>query len=921
MITFTETTGILDKRDIERKTRMWQFDASAKTVKLTWTGEDGQFHSRVDSYDGGPLTINSFINANLNPNVGRCAALNGSENFVLIADGSWDRPLHDGDIVGLVPAVGDAWLIAEIIYYVIMAALMAYAIYMIATMKTGDGSSSTTVYSLSQTQNEKRPGQVVERQYGRLKFKPSYAANPYTIYSSNAQWLYAIYCLGYGKFAIEEYGFDKTDSSNYSDLTFNVVGPNEWAGYFHNNVISSSEVSGGIELIPYNEGKNNGQDGAWEDYGYEGPNGWTSWDTPYGPDDGWTAWITANPVGTSASRLIIDLEFPNGLGHTKKDGDSQSYTVAMQVQYRSRTKASDGSINYGTVVSKVYSYTKSTSTFLRYTEQIDVGSGSYDVRCRRTTKRDALNSANGQRTRETIQWTNLRAVLQDQSYFGDVTCIMMKAKAQNGLTDAASKRFYALATAYCPVYDPETNSWIEMPTRNPVWAAVDIWHSSNAGNFSYELIDLDNIVTWAKWCDDNDIHFDYRFNSQEDIDTQIKTCLRVFRATPNYSTGKFRIIRDERQTIPTAVFTKENIVADSFQIQYKGVTEDEYDGWSVEYTDEDDDWDTDTVPVLLASDDGSNPKTVTMKGITNRTKAYRQGMYERSVDKENRAAISFETTIHGWLATVGDLIYVNHPLFRQHVSGHILSISGTTIVLDCNVKLNSEYTNYLKIRNPVNGKILGTYTVSYASESDYHTLTLDSAPTTTALEFDDPQALPIFVLGIGTNFAKNCRVTKTQNTTTGTKIECFIDTDKRFAYENAYPDTGTPNYISTITIPAAPSNIAAIPYDPESSGTPTDITISWDAVSGFGTYIVQYSTDGETWTTVTSSTSTTSVKVGSYVSGTFYAHVAVVYNGNIWAWGYSDETYMPASTLEYVYVTIDNFIDTTADSYKYVSQG
>ena len=122
-------------------------------------------------------------------------------------------------------------------------------------------------------------------------------------------------------------------------------------------------------------------------------------------------------------------------------------------------------------------------------------------------------------------------------------------------------------------------------------------------------------------------------------------------------------------------------------------------------------------------------------------------------------------------------------------------------------------------------------------------------------------------------------------------------------------------------IPGTPTNVTASPYDPESTGTPTDITIAWDAVSGFDTYMVQYSQDGETWTTLTGSTTATSALVGSYLSGYFYARVAVVYNGCVWSWGTSAATWMPSSALEFVYVTSDNFIDTTSDGYKMVFQG
>lgn len=1183
MITFTETTGILNKDDIRRKTRIWEFDAASGMVKRTWWISDSEFKSDEEDYDNSiPLTINIFTNRYLDSSIGRCAALNGADNFILMEDGGWDRPLHDDDFVMLVPAVG-LFGIDYLIYAVviIMIAAMAYCLYITANIKTGDGAGSTTVYSLSSMTNKKRPGDVVERQYGYCKRYPSYAANPYTKYSNNVQWLYAIFCVGTGDFYFDEndpYGFGHTNYKAYSDLSISVIKPFGYAGEFDNNILTSSEVSDGLELIPYNEGLNAGDDGAWEDAGYVGPNGYRNFSQPYGDEDGWFGWFTANEPGTSASKIFLDFCFPNGLGHTNNDGDGEKYSVYWQAQYRSITKSDTGYITYGTPVTVFYSKRKSTNTQLRYTELIEVPNGAYQVRCRRTSKRDALNSANGQRTRETLQWTALRAKLPNKTSFGNRTVIMVKARAQNGLTDSAAKRFYVKGTGYTHIYNTTTKAWTDTPNRNPVWASCDMLRSSNGGKYPDSILPLEHLASWAAWCDTNEVYFDYCFDDQSDIDTQMKIALRVMRASPIYTNGQFHVLRDEPITIPVEIFTSANIVAGSLKIQYKGRTTDDYDGLRVEYSDENDDWNTNTVDCLRSGSTGSNLKTTTLKGCTDRTQAYRIGMYEWITEIENRAAISFTSTKVGWQCEPGAMIYLNHPMFRQHDDGRIVAIDGTTVTLDRNVNLNSEYNNIFLIRNCKTGGELGRYVATYTTEGDYHTLTLDSAPDATGMEFYDPQALPVFALGIATNFAKKCRVTKMQNKQDGTDIECFIDTDARFAYDSLYPDVDIPA-VQTV-IPGTPANVTATPviatseeiasgfsvpscgcsymtsegeliyvtnysdnsisrsnsdgtysifasgvntpmwicvgdggnlyvtsfntkslikitssgvvttlctfddypyccvfyasgqifitfpltgtikrftletgtldtfasgmgdisglvytrigllgsspesgniyiidpttgnfsilwqnihvgdicpsYIPEgsnntyhylygiktdllddetwvstiydiyvsdgvagfkilytvpklltgpflydnatgklaacvpyentlisipTSSTPSDITISWDAVSGFDTYIVQYSQDDETWTTLTGSTTATSALVGSYMSGYFYARVAVVYNGCVWSWGTSAATWMPSSTSEFVYVTSDNFVDTTSDGYKMVFQG
>jgi hypothetical protein len=233
MITFTETTKFLDEEEIRKNTRMWQCDVANNRITIVSHKPEGGY-DRIEqplNHDG-PITINWFVNTHLDPKIGRCAALNGPENWKSRVNGDWDRPLHDDDVVNLVPAVGAFWMVA---YYVVMAVMMLYSIYLLATMKTGGNTGASSAYSLSSMQNENRSGKPIERQYGRLKRFPAYAAKPYTVYENNKQWLYAVFCLGHGKFDIEKYGFEDTNAADFHDVTFSVIQPNESPSLFDNN--------------------------------------------------------------------------------------------------------------------------------------------------------------------------------------------------------------------------------------------------------------------------------------------------------------------------------------------------------------------------------------------------------------------------------------------------------------------------------------------------------------------------------------------------------------------------------------------------------------------------------------------------------------------------------------------------------------
>ena len=882
MITFTNTTNILSVIDAEKSTTVWSVPYVADS----------------------PITIRSFVEKYLDPKVGRCAAINGSSNWVLQKNGDWDRPLNDNDIVTLVPAVGIAWWVP---YVVALIVGVVVSLIMMNMIKTDTGTGAASVYSLSAMTNEIRFGKPIERQYGYQKRFPAYASKPYTRFINNEQWVYMTFCLGHGRFqpdSEDPYGIEDTPLSGYDGISYKYCEPNTSNDLFENNVISSAEVSGGVELYAPNQ------------YRVEDEN----WDR--GNDGKYFGWFTANDVGTVATQLYIDIEWKTGLfAKDKKARWKQDHPSCIEIQYRTMTKGESG-IVYGepSTLIKTKNQLKST-TPQRVTHIINVEPAAYQVRIRRLDYIDKFEINDGSGYSETT-WSALRAVLPAVDNYGNVTTIMVKAKASSGLTEAGSKRFYFKGTAYSPVYNTSTETWTDTPNRNPIWAMCDVMRGVYGGNYSDSYLDLEHLAEWATWCDANNVYFDYCFDEASDIWEQLALIGRTFRASPIAPLNKLRIIRDEPKTIPTAVFTKENIVDGTFQIQYQGVTDDDHDGCDVEYTDNET-FDTATVLCLRSQDDGSNPKTINLPGITDRTRAYRQGMYEWVQQVEPATVVTFETTLTGWLVLPGDMVYVNYPMFFKHASGHIESIDGNIVELDCNVKLNPEYDNTLVVKSQTTGAVLSSHIVTYydSEHGNYHTLQTSTPIDSTGMVFSDPQALPVFMLGIGSAFAEKVRITEIQASENGAAISGFIDTDRRFDYDGSYPDVGRPNEPPAV-IPTAPTEVTVVHTDTNSDEVPDAVTISWTGVEGFDTYAVQYSLDsGENWVGVTGGTQLTSATITPYVSGNMIAKVCVVYGGMFWVWGYSEETRLPTNLTEYVHVSSDNFIEVSSDGYVSVYTG
>lgn len=90
-------------------------------------------------------------------------------------------------------------------------ALAAYAIGIVVSKlfpqkapTAADIPSPSQVYGIGQASNQARLGQPIPVIYGAVVATPDYAAQPYTFFSNNEQYLHAIFCLGMGDHTVLE---------------------------------------------------------------------------------------------------------------------------------------------------------------------------------------------------------------------------------------------------------------------------------------------------------------------------------------------------------------------------------------------------------------------------------------------------------------------------------------------------------------------------------------------------------------------------------------------------------------------------------------------------------------------------------------------------------------------------------------------
>lgn len=767
----------------------------------------------------------------------------------------WDTYIvKDDDVVNFIqlpglPAVA-AWVWIAIAVVAVAAAVYVYQ----SIPKPGSNQSNTPaadpVFDLKGQYNQVRLGNPIEVPYGRNRLWPSIAAREYNKYINNEQYRYSLYCLGQGRYNIEALQIEDTALANFQEVTYEVYEPGQSVTLFPDNVITSVEV-GNIELLGSNEG------------GYAGVSG------PF----------TANPSGTQTNHLEVDVVMPAGLYLATSDGTLGNETMTALFEYRLIDDAG-APLGAWTTLSNS-SWTLKTNTPQRFTLELDVPSGRYEVRGSRTNLKDTDVKASN-----TLQWAALRAFLPSTKDYGNVTLVALKAKATNNLNDNASRRFNAIATRKLRSWDIATQSWLpEATTRSLVPAFCDVFQAEYGGQLADSFLYLDELATLGATLDGLGIYFDYVFDQKSTVWDTAKIIARVARAVPMLNGSRITMIRDVPKTLPTAIFNQDCILEGSFNWDIKLAAVDEYDGVEVTYVDQNT-WKEETVKVLVGDDVGDNLEQIKIPGCADRTRAFREGYYYRAGVKYVRESFTFQTGYEGYLPSYGDLIGVAHDLPRWgNSAGMVLAIDSTRTILTLSEPVTFGVGTYVIGLRTKSGGVGGPYTVTAGVDSKHVVL---AAPLPDSFYFDESHETPMFNFGTSADWSKLC-VVNGLKPSNGEAIEVSsVPYDSRL-FDG---DSLTPPPLGNVLIPSAAPDLPAVTGLTVAlvPNTAQAALISWDMALGAKSYVVSVSYDNVNWEV--KATPVTNYAQISILAGHLYVRVAAV-NVGAGAWALWDGVLTP----------------------------
>lgn len=685
--------------------------------------------------------------------------------------------------------------------------------------------SASPTYSLQAQGNQARLGAPIPRLYGHHIFQPDFAAQPYTEYAGNDLFLYQLFSLGLGQYQLHKIFIEDTElwnedaglTGNFSDIDFEIVEPGGQVTLFPANVISSVEVSGQT---------------------LEGPAKGGGWIGPY----------VANPAGTAANFLAIDYVWPSGACTVGDDGGLGAVIAQLRAEARKIDDAGAPLGDWFLLGEDNFSY--ATRTPQRVSLRFAVPSGRYEARVKRVN-----DMADDSRTFGSVQWAGLRAYIESTGVFPKETVLAMRMRATDQLSSQSARRVRTLQTSKLPLW---TGAGWSAPaaTRDIFPIAADMLRNAvYGGGLPDRRIDIATLEalheTWTARGDT----FDAVFDTRKLIWVALADVLRVGRAQPVMIGDVVSAVRDEKKLAPRAFFTPRNIVRGSFSAEYALFDPDAPDDVVVQYMDSTT-WRMSEVSASLPGSAAAKPATTQLFGCTDRTRAWRYGMYQAAVNRYRRIFPALTTELDGRVLRRGDLTVIAHPLADWGQTADVTGFDAAArrVTLSADVTFGAG-VNFMLLRRrdgrawgPVIVTAGGTAREAVADAGDLAEVIAEQGDWAEIVVTDGGMEPTAAVIGSGPDFARDCLVVAARpQGADRVALTLVVDDDRVYEADEGDPPPVTSG--GSLPQPEAGPAVSGLAVDVQGSPLAPVLVASVQPSPGAESYIWQTSYDFVTWET------------------------------------------------------------------------
>ncbi|WP_082172992.1 host specificity factor TipJ family phage tail protein, partial [Methylobacterium platani] len=551
--------------------------------------------------------------------------------------------------------------------------------------KTG---STDALYSFGLQGNAARPMQPIPVLNGRVRFAPDFAAPVYSEYAGDQMVDYGLYACTCGDMDVEQVELGDTPiwtkaegyNPSYPGIEIQFVPPGEQVTLYPVNVQTADELQGAELTTEYTPG------------------------------------VIVNAAGTVATELMVDFIWGGGAYVTYKD---RQLPVPTDIEVQARTVNAAGAATgaWVQVFRNIYSQNKQSQ--IRVTERIPVPGGRYEVRARRQNPPIAETQNAKLGGTDAVTWTALRAKINGPQSFPRVYTIAVKGVGNKQNSGVSGGQLRVTGTRKLPVW--EDGQWVVKPTRSIAWAALDWWRNSDySAGLDLANVDFAAFLAYDRLWAQLGHTFDFRFTEVQTLDEVLETVLKAGRAFPAPIGDKLTLTREEPRGLARMLFTDNDIVAGSLEIDYALADQAWADGIIGEYLDETS-W---RVAEVSSAPDGvvlTNPARVQLQGFVQRVQATGAVRYMAAESQYRRTTVSWTARMEGRLLKRGDLVRISTSEPETWGSSHEIVGSangGANLRLDPPPIWTEAASHWLEIRQR-DGRPFGPVRVTRgASDAD-----------------------------------------------------------------------------------------------------------------------------------------------------------------------------------------------------------
>lgn len=333
---------------------------------------------------------------------------------------------------------------------------------------------------------------------------------------------------------------------------------------------------------------------------------------------GWLGPFRATPASESTSLIEFDIFAPSGLAHVSDEGDLGAITRSFEVQWRA---------NGGAWTALNYAVQHATRDQLGWTYPLAFWTPqtAVDIRVRRvgaeSTETNILDK---------LEWYGLRSLLASPSSYAGVTTLALTVNDAEKIAGLSDQKINVIATRKLGgVATRAIDSWVRYVCTDIGYAAGDINET--------ELTAMASI-----WTTRGDV-YDYALVDQTTVKEELIQCLNAGFATLTIDQGQIRPARDVARSTFEHLYTPQNMTT-TLKRKFTSYDPDDYNGVDIKYTSAIT-WKQETVECRLPGDTGTRTDSQTLKGVTDRTRAWRLGMRQRRIQYYRRKTYEFTTEL------------------------------------------------------------------------------------------------------------------------------------------------------------------------------------------------------------------------------------------------------------------------------------